>query len=205
MVRSPRDADRANKQQSNPSCERLHAKHQHPKDTASGVSLLAAVRPALPGHHRLKPKWRAFTSVRGSANANCYTYCSSDAHLDRHSDSTSFVKWFHCSWKLAPDNVRQNRHRKRKEAEEAAPPRSPPVSQARRVCLTPNISTNAAPVHPNAGQLRQKAVRFGKYKGEDSLFQTGSRSSPTNSSSPSASSTEPECGEDAASRCRGGK
>ena len=154
MVRSPRDADCANKQQSNPSCERLHAKHQHPKDAASGVSLLAAVRPALPGHHRLKPKWQAFTSVRGSANANCYTYCSSDAHLDRHSDSTSFVKWFHCSWKLAPDNVRQKRHRKRKEDEEAAPPRSPPVTQARRVCLTPNISTNAAPVHPNAGQLR---------------------------------------------------
>ena len=154
MVRSPRDADCANKQQSLRSCERLHAKHQHPIDAASGVSLLAAVRPALPGHHRLEPKWRAFTSVRGSANANCYTYCSSDAHLDRHSDSTSFVKWFHCSWKLAPDNVRQKRHRKRKEAEEAAPPRSPPVTQARRVCLTPNISTNAAPVHPNAGQLR---------------------------------------------------
>ena len=34
----------------------------------------------------------------------------------------------------------------------------------RRACLTPNISMNAVPVHPNAGQLRQKAVRFGKYK-----------------------------------------
>ena len=42
MVRSPRDADCANKQQSLRSCERLHAKDQHPIDAVRGFSLLAA-------------------------------------------------------------------------------------------------------------------------------------------------------------------
>ena len=54
MVRSPRDADCANKQQSLRSCERLHAKDQHPIDAASGVfpacsSTASASRASLTG------------------------------------------------------------------------------------------------------------------------------------------------------------